>query len=312
VAVYSRSAKSAHSVLEGASHSAEVYSNDSPKGKQLEDLLARKDLDVVIVALPINVQPEVIKQALLAGKHVLSEKPIAKDVKTAEELIKFYRNLGSGAPHWGVAENFRYMVAYDKANAVTASYGKVTNFQLNFYGRVNVGDKYFETPWRKVPDYQGGFLLDGGVHFVASLRKLLGQPIDKIVSFSKLTLDYLPPIDTVNGVGVLKDGTSGTLSMTFAASKGGLEATVQFEKGYVTASPGSFTYKALDEKTATTVEVKDNDGEKAVHKEVDAFIKGVVAKKADPKQIPEEAFEDLALVEALCQSNGTLYKVAHI
>lgn len=266
----------------------------------------------MIVALPISTQPEIIKKALLAGKHVLSEKPIAKDIKTAKELVEFYRGLGSNAPHWGVAENFRYMVSYDKAKEVVSKFGKVINFQLNFYARVEEGNKYFETPWRQAPDYQGGFLLDGGVHFVASLRKILGEPIEKIVSFSKLTLCHLPPIDTVNAVGLLKDGTSGTISMSFGATKGGLETIVQFEKGYVNASPGSFTYRALGDKDETKVEIKDNDGVKPVHKEVDAFIKGVMSKKSDPQQSPEEAFDDLAILEALCQSNGTLYTVASI
>ena len=40
--------------------------------------------------LPILVQPDFIKKALSAGKHVLAEKPIAKDVATATELLDWY------------------------------------------------------------------------------------------------------------------------------------------------------------------------------------------------------------------------------
>lgn len=47
-----------------------LYSDDSGTGKSYADLLARNDIHAVIVALPILVQPELIKQALLAGKHV--------------------------------------------------------------------------------------------------------------------------------------------------------------------------------------------------------------------------------------------------
>jgi len=37
---------------------------------------------VFLNSLPIIAQPDYIKKALLAGKHVLSEKPVAKDLET--------------------------------------------------------------------------------------------------------------------------------------------------------------------------------------------------------------------------------------
>jgi hypothetical protein len=43
--------------------------------------------------LPITTQPELIRRAWRAGKHVLSEKPVAKDVKSAQELIKEYEEV---------------------------------------------------------------------------------------------------------------------------------------------------------------------------------------------------------------------------
>jgi len=56
---------------------------------------------------------------------------------------------------------------------------------------VNPGDKYFETSWRKTPDYQGGLLLDGGVHFVAGLRKIPPSKISQISAFTRLNREYL-------------------------------------------------------------------------------------------------------------------------
>jgi predicted dehydrogenase len=51
-----------------------LYSEDSGEGKSLDDLFARSDIKAVTIALPIKNQPEYIRKALLAGKHVLSEK----------------------------------------------------------------------------------------------------------------------------------------------------------------------------------------------------------------------------------------------
>jgi predicted dehydrogenase len=76
-AVYSRSLASAQSLVQGAPGSAELYS-DEKESKNYAHLLQRDDIQAVILALPIPVQPEYIIQALAAGKHVLAEKPIAE------------------------------------------------------------------------------------------------------------------------------------------------------------------------------------------------------------------------------------------
>jgi predicted dehydrogenase len=47
----------------------------------------RSDVDGVIIAAPVRVHYQLAKEALLAGKHVLVEKPLTTSVAEAEELI---------------------------------------------------------------------------------------------------------------------------------------------------------------------------------------------------------------------------------
>jgi predicted dehydrogenase len=54
---------------------------------RLDDLLDRSDLDAVVIATPVATHFELAKRALLAGKHVLVEKPLASNSKQAEELV---------------------------------------------------------------------------------------------------------------------------------------------------------------------------------------------------------------------------------
>ena len=79
-AVYSRTADSADKLNALLPEPADVYTD-------LDALLARDDIDAVDVLLPITLQPAIIQKALAAGKHVLSEKPVAPDVATAAPTV---------------------------------------------------------------------------------------------------------------------------------------------------------------------------------------------------------------------------------
>jgi predicted dehydrogenase len=59
----------------------------------LEAVLNNPDVDGVMLVLPITKHPELVLRALRAGKHVMSEKPVGKDVKTARETIEEYEKV---------------------------------------------------------------------------------------------------------------------------------------------------------------------------------------------------------------------------
>ncbi len=143
-AVYSRSLKSART-LEVDENKVDIYSDDAGAGKSLDDLLARSDIGAVIIALPIKNQPDYIRKALLAGKHVLSEKPVAENVKDAVELIKWYRSeIGHKGITWGVAENVRYTNSFVHAAEAVHAKGRQLTFRVRMQTLVE-GGKYFET-----------------------------------------------------------------------------------------------------------------------------------------------------------------------
>ena len=53
---------------------------------RVSDLLDDPSIEAVYIATPVSSHYQLVKQALLAGKHVLVEKPLATTVESAEEL----------------------------------------------------------------------------------------------------------------------------------------------------------------------------------------------------------------------------------
>ena len=250
-------------------------------------------------SLPILVQPEYIKKALSAGKHVLAEKPIAKDVATATELLDWIKSNING-PTFGIAENLRFFASYDYAAEQLSQLGRLLGFRMRVQNLVQPGAKYYETAWRKKPEYQGGFLLDGGVHFIAATRLVLegakAKPV-KLSAFSAQLQEHLPPVDTVNAAVLLNDGTSGTISMSFGTTFSGSEYAFAAEKGTVTVTRGKVTV-VRDGKE----EVKEFDDGSGVKQEIAAWGEALSAGKPHPKQSGEEALRDLKVLEAILRS----------
>ncbi|KAH7063593.1 hypothetical protein B0J12DRAFT_562990 [Macrophomina phaseolina] len=308
-ALYSRSLKTAQDLGSDLS-GVDLYSEDAGDGKTYSDLLARSDIQGVIIALPITAQPTYIKAALSAGKHVLSEKPIAKDVASARELLAWYeQNIDKSKATWGVAENFRFFESYQWGAAKVAELGKVVSFSSKVHAYIKEDNKYYATSWRKQPTHQGGFLLDGGVHFVAATRLLLGADV-KPTSVSAHTvqhLPYLPPVDSVEAVWKLSNGASGTFSNTFAAPVGITEYRVVCERGTVTTGFGSVPMSPA----YVSVKRADSDEEErkefpeagfGVHLEVAAWGEKLEKGGFDERQAPKEALKDLEILEAMLKS----------
>lgn len=255
--------------------------------------------NLITCRLPILVQPEYIKKALSAGKHVLAEKPIAKDIATAKELLDWIKSNVNG-PTFGIAENLRFFGSYDYAAEQLSQMGRFLGFRMRVQSLVQPGAKYYETAWRKKPEYQGGFLLDGGVHFIAATRLVLegagAKPV-KLSAFSAQLQEHLPPVDTVNATVQLSDGTSGTMSMSFGTTFSGSEYSFAAEKGTVTVQRGKVT--VVRDGKEDVKEFQDGSG---VKQEIAAWGKALSDGKPHPKQSGEEALRDLQVLEAMLRS----------
>ena len=206
-----------------------------------------------------------------------------------------------------MAEQFRYNPVYDYILSLVPQIGKFNYFVQQVNGDVNPRDKYFETSWRKKPTHQGGFLLDGGVHFIAGLRKILPSKFAHISAFTRLNQEYLAPVDTIHATLQLEDGTTGLFGVTFASIERKYEIELIGEEGSITGQlgygPESVVVLKKGGKEEKTSFKDANRG--AIACEFLAFGRAVLEGKEDRAGDPEEALADLAVLELMLKSGGT-------
>ena len=321
-AIYSRSKASAEALFEGEYKPGDpkditIYTdepNDSNGG--LPALLKRDDIKAVLIVLPILIQPDIVRKCLAAGKHVLCEKPIGKDVKTAVELVneyeRDYRSEGSEGLIFSIAEQMRFDRAVTRGTEMVSSgkVGKLIHIHSRLWWDVKPDNKYHNTEWRKTPQFQGGFVMDAGIHVVALLRFVSGQEITKTVSMTKQVSPHLPPMDTVDAALEYSGGATGSLSMAFSSAKQTSECLFIGENGTVRVEWNRIVGEnrvALEDKEGNVVLDEMVDG-RGVDEEVSAFLQAVEAGKGegDPRGSVREALADVAVIESLCSGGGVV------
>ncbi|KAF9220076.1 NAD(P)-binding protein [Gyrodon lividus] len=334
-AVYSRSEKSARELADEAAVKLrtipEVYHDGDPS-INLDALLSRSDISTVIVVLPITLQPSIVLKALAAGKHVISEKPVAPDVASGLKLIATYEaEYKPKRLIWRVAENWEAEPGYIAAGqAIRAGkIGKVIFFSLRTVGYIDQDSKWYKTPWRTIPDYQGGFLLDGGVHSAAALRVMLPSSMTHLSGFASLNVEWLAPHDTINTVIKAADGSHGIFELSFAApapsrksigdgtvitgTDGYLTVNQMQVKDTVTGADKSvfrLTIKSVtrgvDGKPCLEREEVIDEPVRGVELALASFFAAVLEGKDDGLGSPMGALQDVAIIEAALNSDGKL------
>jgi predicted dehydrogenase len=292
VAIASRTLETAQARAKEFPYAVEP-TNDIPA------LLRREDIEAVNVILPVQVQPASLELALQSGKHVVSEKPIARSTAEGKRLMEQHT---SGSV-WMVAENFRYQASFVKAAELVAggAIGKPVLANWTMYIALNPGDKYYETFWRRAGDFPGGFLLDGGVHWASVFRMVIGE-VARASAFAMLSRPDCPPLNTIAANFEFENGCIGTFSGIYGAPRGGdynAGLTVSGTEGFLHATYDRVTVSRGDEsRTIKTAGVSN------VQAELAAFAE-TIRHGTPNRNSPQQALQDVALIEALLRSAET-------
>ena len=170
-----------------------------------ELLLADADVSAVINLTNIAAHYEVTRRALLAGKHVYSEKPLTTELSLTRDLFELASQRGlvlTGAPCNVFADSIRTLLRAVRDGAI----GKpVLVYAELDYGPAHLMKLEHKTsstgaPWPYVEEFQSGCTFEHIGYHLAWICALLG-PVVALTAFSKQLIAHktdtpLSPADT--------------------------------------------------------------------------------------------------------------------
>ncbi len=138
----------------------------------VEELLARKDVALVVVGTPNETHFTLAKQALEAGKHVVIDKPFAGTSAEARTLIELAQEMGLVLAPF---HNRRWDGDFLTVKKVLAGgkLGRLVSFESHY-------DRFRPLPregtWKEAGNPANGLLWDLGPHLVDQAMALFGSP----------------------------------------------------------------------------------------------------------------------------------------
>ncbi len=138
-----------------------------------KEMLSRVKMDAVVIVLPHWLHLKAVREAVNKGINILKEKPLARNLKEAEEMVKLAEK-----------EDIIFMIGTQRRYASTFSYAKKllsdgligdpflirTQYVFYFMREEGMG-------WRAFKDKAGGgALLDPGYHSVDLVYWYMGMP----------------------------------------------------------------------------------------------------------------------------------------
>lgn len=173
-----------------------------PKGYTFDDMLKVQEIQAVHVCTPNFLHYSQSKAALEAGKHVICEKPLAKDLHEAEELVALAKKTGLvNAVHF----NLRYypMVRQMKSLRESGELGDV----YTILGSYLQDWLFYNTDynWRLEPDKSGDSraIADIGSHLMDVIEYITGLKTTEVMAdfntVHKIRKKPLKAIETYSG-----------------------------------------------------------------------------------------------------------------
>jgi len=220
------------------------------------EMLADPDLDVVCVCTPSCFHAPNAIDAMLHGKHVVLEKPMALTEQEADEVIAVCNQTGKCLT---VISQLRFSEDVVKVKELVAqnAFGKISLCDL--YMKYWRSEEYYaSSPWKGTKKFDGGgALINQGIHGIDLLEYIMG-PIKNLKSKIKTLSHAIEVEDTAVALLEFENGALGVIEASTCAYPG-FDRRIQIhgDKGYVILEENRIV-KILVNGVKTKIKIEDS------------------------------------------------------
>ena len=139
-----------------------------------EELFSDPDIDIILVATTNEVHKELLIEAMEAGKHVISEKPVTLTSWELEEVIeasKKYKKVFTIDQNRRTNKDFVLMKRSVEAGLLGDVYAIESRVE---------GSRGMPTGWRTIKRLGGGMMVDWGVHLIDQIMYMIDQKVTNV------------------------------------------------------------------------------------------------------------------------------------
>jgi predicted dehydrogenase len=206
----------------------------TPFYKDYRDLILSDIIDAVVVLTPIGLNAKVSMAALAAGKDVIVEKPMAASSTEARALIKKEKKTGKKVI---ILEQNVYKQSVKIIQEIISSgrLGKIISYERTLHFLMEhkkSGPEYNKTAWRQQPDFMLGIFFDAGIHDLAELSMLFGNP-DSVYAEGVQYGKKFGPYDQISALIKYPDDINGFFSFSSITGDSRNYFTIRGTKGLI-------------------------------------------------------------------------------
>ncbi len=204
----------------------------APGFRSLEAMLAGTDADIVIIATPSGIHAHQAVQVAAAGRHVMTEKPMATNWQDGKKMVHACDE--AGVHLFVVKQNRRNATLQLVKRAMEKRrFGRIYMVNINvFWTRPQ--SYYDSASWRGTWEFDGGAFMNQASHYVDLLDWLIG-PVESVQAFTATLARNIQVEDT--GVASIRwrTGALGSMNVTMLTYPKNLEGSITIigEKGTV-------------------------------------------------------------------------------